>query len=240
VLIECAAQLSPESREIYMDTYGPNGSCWNVGAAQWQQCRDACVTTLEALNQIAMASGESCGTCTLLGDCAAFGPTAYCNQGFCAGGDTPEDSNADDETVGSGPETGDGDGDDATDEGDGDGSPTTDEGDGDGEPTTDEGDGDGEPTTDEGDGDGEPTTDEGDGDGDPQTSCGWDAGFAYYACGGEGEDPNGENPIECPPGLVDGAACGEVTGIGCCDQNGDNWYCGDDGNSTFLVVEDCP
>lgn len=47
------------------------------------------------------------------------------------------------------------------------------------------------------------------------------------------------NPIACPPGLVDGAACGQVNGIGCCDQNGDNWYCGDDGNSTFLVLDDC-
>jgi hypothetical protein len=129
---------------------------------------------------------------------------------------------------------GDGDGDPDTGDGDGDGDPTTGDGDGDG----DEGDGDG----DEGDGDGDGDGDEGDGDGDQQMSCGWNAGGspAGYYCGFMGEDPGG-TPIECPPGLVDGADCGEITGAGCCDANGDNWYCGEDGEGNlFLVLEACP
>jgi hypothetical protein len=116
----------------------------------------------------------------------------------------------------------------------GDGDP----GDGDGDPTA--GDGDGDPTT-TGDGDGDPTT-TGDGDGDPQMTCGWfeDPTLPGYYCGGMGEDPNGMTPIGCPPGLVDGDPCGNVTGVGCCDANGDNWYCGDDGmGNTFLVFEAC-
>jgi hypothetical protein len=139
---------------------------------------------------------------------------------------------AEDETAGDG----DGDGDMTTGDGDGDGDMTT--GDGDGDMTTGDGDGDGEP----GDGDGDMTTGDGDGDGDPQTSCGWfeDPTFPGYYCGGSGEDPEGITPIDCPPGLVDGAACGEVTGVGCCDANGDNWYCGDDGaGNTSLVTEAC-
>jgi hypothetical protein len=128
-------------------------------------------------------------------------------------------------------ETGDGDGDadTGTSTGDGDGDPTT--GDGDGDPTTGDGDGDA------GDGDGDPTT-TGDGDGDPQGTCGWfaDPSFPGYYCDGSGEDPEGLLPIDCPPGLAEGAACGELTGAGCCDANGDNWYCGDDGQGNTSQV----
>jgi hypothetical protein len=130
---------------------------------------------------------------------------------------------------GDGDPTGDGDGDPTT--GDGDGDPTT--GDGDGDPTT--GDGDGDPTT--GDGDGDPTT--GDGDGDPGGNCGWNPGSEWYECGGQGSDPSGTNPYACPPGLIEGAACGAVGYEGCCDANGDNWYCGEDDTSTFLVLDLC-
>jgi hypothetical protein len=111
---------------------------------------------------------------------------------------------------------GDGDGDQT---GDGDGDATT--GDGDGDQT---GDGDGDQT---GDGDGDQT---GDGDGDPAGGCGWDAEqtFPGYYCGGSGEDPDGMFPLTCPDGLVEGDPCGEViSGVGCCDANGDNWYCGE-------------
>ena len=208
VLIECAAQLEPSIWDAYMDTYGPFGTCWNAGVAQWQSCRDQCKAALESLNQV-----ETCGTCTLLGDCAEFGPTAYCLQGYCAGGSTPDDGGADDETFGTTLETGDGDGD-----------PTT-TGDGDGDPTT-TGDGDGDPTT----------TGDGDGDGDLPPNCGWDGGNGYYACGSQGEDPRGINPIECPGGLVEGDPCDTVRGIGCCDQNGDNWYCTED---QTLFLDDC-
>jgi hypothetical protein len=140
--------------------------------------------------------------------------------------------------------TGDGDGDPTT---TGDGDPSTGDGDpttsGDGDPTTS---GDGDPTT--GDGDGDPTTTSGDGDptttgdGDPPTNCGWydDPTFPGYYCGGVGTDPAGMHPYTCPGGLVEGAPCGRITGAGCCDANGDNWYCaGDGGGATFLVKEDC-
>jgi hypothetical protein len=41
--------------------------------------------------------------------------------------------------------------------------------------------------------------------------------------------------------LVEGGDCGELEldDIGCCDNNGDNWYCGDDGQSIFVVKEVC-
>ena len=105
---------------------------------------------------------------------------------------------------------------------------------------TGDGDGDGDAAeTSTGDGDGDAT---GDGDGDATDTdtaqplgCGWDAGNGYYECGFEGEDPEGTNPIGCPDGLVDGDAC-EVTGLpsaGCCDADGNNWYCAE-GDVVFL------
>jgi hypothetical protein len=131
--------------------------------------------------------------------------------------------------------TGDGDGDGDT-NGDGDGDGDT-NGDGDGD-TNGDGDGDGD-TNGDGDGDGEPG--DGDGDGDLPPACGWNAGGdppGYY-CGFMGADPGG-TPISCPPGLVDGDECGDITGAGCCDANGDNWYCAEDGmGGTLLVLEAC-
>ncbi|MFO7564209.1 MAG: hypothetical protein R6X02_16300 [Enhygromyxa sp.] len=139
------------------------------------------------------------------------------------------DDGSDDEVGdGDGDQTGDGDGDQT---GDGDGDAT---GDGDGDAT---GDGDGDAT---GDGDGDAT---GDGDGEPAGSCGWieDADpISGYYCGGEGEDPTGSAPIACPDDLVEGEACGTVTGAGCCDADGNNWYCGkDDNDNEFLVFVAC-
>lgn len=69
--------------------------------------------------------------------------------------------------------------------------------------------------------------------------CGWDPGNMYYDCGFEGEDPSGTIPLGCPEGLVEGEACGSVPGEGCCDANGDNWYCGDDGGAQILVKVGC-
>jgi hypothetical protein len=127
-------------------------------------------------------------------------------------------------------ESGDGDGD----TGDGDGDTGDGDGDsGDGDP----GDGDGDPG--DGDGDGDPGDgDPGDGDGDTgmQMTCGWfdDPTFPGYYCDGSGEDPEGIHPIDCPPGLADGAPCGELTGQGCCDNAGNNWYCGE-GNVVVFI-----
>jgi hypothetical protein len=55
--------------------------------------------------------------------------------------------------------------------------------------------------------------------------CGWSFESLYYACGGDGPDPAGTFPMACPSNLQEGGSCGEVSGIGCCDANGDNWYC---------------
>jgi hypothetical protein len=46
------------------------------------------------------------------------------------------------------------------------------------------------------------------------------------------------NPLECDAigtPLVEGELCGDITGVGCCDANGDLWYCGFD----LLVHEPC-
>lgn len=76
--------------------------------------------------------------------------------------------------------------------------------------------------------------------GSPISMCGWDPGNNYYECGFEGEDPSGTIPIACPDGLVEGDPCGNVPGEGCCDANGDLWYCGDNGmGDTSLVFTSC-
>jgi hypothetical protein len=61
----------------------------------------------------------------------------------------------------------------------------------------------------------------------PAGMCGWNADGPYYDCGFEGADPGGTFPLECPDGLTEGAPCADsgLTGEGCCDANGDNWYC---------------
>lgn len=72
-------------------------------------------------------------------------------------------------------------------------------------------------------------------------NCGWDGQNSYYAClGMPGEpDPDGINPIDCPPDLPQsGAACdanSPITDIGCCTPSGDNYYCGQSG----IVIEPC-
>ncbi|PRP96083.1 hypothetical protein [Enhygromyxa salina] len=135
---------------------------------------------------------------------------------------------------------GDGDGDE--DETSGTDTASTAPGDGDPDPTTGDGDGDPDPTTGDGDGDPDPTTGDGDGDGDgddPVFNCGWLEAEAYYACGGNGEDPDGVHPSSCPANLVEGEPCGELSGEGCCDGNGDNWYCGTDGQTEAVVLDVC-
>jgi hypothetical protein len=61
-----------------------------------------------------------------------------------------------------------------------------------------------------------------------------------YTCGGQGEDPDGIHPLECPADLVAGDPCGTVMGVGCCDAEGNVWYCADDGSGTqMLFTETC-
>lgn len=69
--------------------------------------------------------------------------------------------------------------------------------------------------------------------------CGWDTRNGYYECGFEGEDPSGVIPLACPEGLTVGDPCGDVTGAGCCDANGDLWYCTDEGGTETLTTISC-
>jgi len=91
--------------------------------------------------------------------------------------------------------------------------------------------------------------------GDPgPVGCGWgpipgnDEIPNGYQCGFEEEDPEGVHPIACPATamLESGLDCktAGVTGEGCCDANGDVWYCidpdPDNPDDTEVVqTEDC-
>lgn len=61
----------------------------------------------------------------------------------------------------------------------------------------------------------------------PKNACGWDQASGYYECGFEGEDPEGNFPLDCGNlPLVNGAPC--PTGFtvqGCCDADGNLWWC---------------
>lgn len=75
-------------------------------------------------------------------------------------------------------------------------------------------------------------------DPDPAPSpaaCGFDTEYGYYLCGIQGADPSGTYSTACPANLEQGAPCEDVTYVGCCDANGDNWYCLDNA----LVKEFC-
>ncbi len=76
--------------------------------------------------------------------------------------------------------------------------------------------------------------------------CGWGptgdpAVPEGYVCGGEGEDPSGNVAMECPAGvdLQVGGGCGGVEGEGCCDTQGNAWFCGDAGEGPALARLEC-
>lgn len=80
-------------------------------------------------------------------------------------------------------------------------------------------------------------------------ACGWGptgektTPFGYI-CGGDGEDPDGNIAIACPidVALVDQGDCGGnmgITGAGCCDPEGNVWFCADDDANPRLFTEDC-
>jgi hypothetical protein len=77
-------------------------------------------------------------------------------------------------------------------------------------------------------------------------ACGWgptgeEPISEGYVCTGDGEDPDGNFPIDCPADvdLAVGGDCGPIQGQGCCDAQGDAWFCGDDGSGPALVRLDC-
>ena len=76
--------------------------------------------------------------------------------------------------------------------------------------------------------------------------CGWgptgdEAVPEGYVCGGDGEDPSGMIPLSCPAAveLQVGAGCGGIEGTGCCDAQGNAWFCGDDGSGEALARIEC-
>lgn len=72
--------------------------------------------------------------------------------------------------------------------------------------------------------------------------CGWGptgdpAVPEGYVCGGDGEDPSGMVPLACPEAvdLQVGAGCNGIEGQGCCDAQGNAWFCGNDGSGEALA-----
>lgn len=62
-----------------------------------------------------------------------------------------------------------------------------------------------------------------------------------YICGGDGADPSKTFPMGCPAEatLEVGADCAGIEGPGCCDAEGNVWFCGDDGSGPALVRTEC-
>ena len=72
----------------------------------------------------------------------------------------------------------------------------------------------------------------------PPSGCGWYT-QGYYYCGGEGEDPSGQYPRDCPEGLVDQAPGCTIQNVGCCDANDNAWFCIDDGEELINYQITC-
>jgi hypothetical protein len=76
--------------------------------------------------------------------------------------------------------------------------------------------------------------------------CGWGptgdpAVPEGYVCGGEGEDPSGMIARLCPEAvdLQVGGSCDGIAGVGCCDAQGNAWFCGDVGSGPALARIEC-
>lgn len=68
--------------------------------------------------------------------------------------------------------------------------------------------------------------------GKPSGPCGWGK-FGGYQCGGQGADPDGKHPMACPADIQQEQAC-ILTAAGCCDADGNAWYCRDDGKGSYV------
>ncbi|MCA9704262.1 MAG: hypothetical protein KDK70_00235 [Myxococcales bacterium] len=76
--------------------------------------------------------------------------------------------------------------------------------------------------------------------------CGWgptgdDMVPEGYVCGGDGVDPDGMYEMACPEDvtLEAGGECGTIEGPGCCDPDGNAWFCGDAGSGPELAQIVC-
>lgn len=77
-------------------------------------------------------------------------------------------------------------------------------------------------------------------------ACGWgqtgdDVVPEGYICGGDGADPSEMFPMACPEGVMleVGGECGDIEGPGCCDPDGNAWFCGDAGDGPVLARIEC-
>jgi len=72
--------------------------------------------------------------------------------------------------------------------------------------------------------------------------CGWNADADYYDCtdnNGGGVDPSQMAAIKCPDvELVNDGECGEISGVGCCSDEGALWYCDVQGDM-MLATQVC-
>src|SRR5690606_13893766 len=100
-LIECASELAPQSRDQFIAIYGEGGTCWQGAPSQWALCRDACRDSLDALNLVGQATGQTCGSCSSDADCSG----AVCENGLCVGGEVSDETSADESSADQADET---------------------------------------------------------------------------------------------------------------------------------------
>jgi hypothetical protein len=74
-------------------------------------------------------------------------------------------------------------------------------------------------------------------EGTPPSACGWNPAESWYDCGFQGEDPTREFPRACPTDAEPHAPCPAALSFeGCCDPQGDVWYCDEEGR---VVMTHC-
>lgn len=76
--------------------------------------------------------------------------------------------------------------------------------------------------------------------------CGWDGVAGKYGCSPDAtpgaQDPSGTVLIDCPRSIAVGMACddidGPITSVGCCQADGDLYYC-DSADEEVVVAKSC-
>ena len=77
--IACIIAVAPESLPAAQAGFGENGTCWQGGPTEAQQCLDACTTGTATFHE-AFPEEPACFTCTANEDCQ---PGETCFQGGC-------------------------------------------------------------------------------------------------------------------------------------------------------------